>query len=133
MVHEGSVTADTICTFLSRLAAGMRRKIYLVVDDHSIHKPGVVQKHLEALGGPITLFFLPPYSPDLNADEWGWKQVKQRIARQTVRTRHDLKGLHCPHCAPYARWPITSGASFRTRPVVTRLHKFKWLYQLQGT
>jgi len=39
----------------------------------------------------ITLFFLPPYSPDLNADEWVWKQVKQRIARQTVRTREDLK------------------------------------------
>jgi transposase len=91
MVHEGSVTADTFCEFLTRLAAGMERKIYLVVDGHSIHKAAKVQKHLAALGGQITLFFLPPYSPDLNADEWVWKQVKQRIARQSVRTRDDLK------------------------------------------
>ena len=24
----------------------------------------------------LTLFFLPPYSPDLNPDEWVWKNVK---------------------------------------------------------
>lgn len=70
----------------------MEHKIDLVVDGHSIHKAGKVQKHLAALGGKITLFFLPPYSPDLNADEWVWKQVQQHIARQPVRTRHDLKG-----------------------------------------
>ena len=29
MVHEGSVTADTFCEFLTRLAMGMERKIYL--------------------------------------------------------------------------------------------------------
>jgi len=91
MVHEGSVTAETFCEFLTRLAAGMERKIYLVVDGHSIHKAGKVQKHLAALGGQITLFFLPPYAPDLNADEWVWKQVKQRIAKHSVRTRDDLK------------------------------------------
>jgi transposase len=62
-----------------------------VVDADSIHKAGKVQKHLTALGSKITLFFLPPYIPDLNADEWVWKQVKQHIARQSVRTRDDLK------------------------------------------
>jgi transposase len=91
MVHEGSVTADTFCEFRTRLAVGMERKIYLVVNGHSIHKAGKVQEDLTALGGQITLFFLPPYSPDLNADEWVWKQVKQPIAKQSVRTRDDLK------------------------------------------
>ena len=43
MVHEGSVTADTFYEFLTRLAAGMERKIYLVVDGHSGHKAGKVQ------------------------------------------------------------------------------------------
>ena len=50
-----------------------------------------IQKNLTALGSKITLFFLPPYSPELNADERVSKQVKQRIARHSVRTRDDLK------------------------------------------
>ena len=42
MVHEGSVTADTFCEFLTRLATGMERKIYLVPPPPSvsIHKVG---------------------------------------------------------------------------------------------
>jgi transposase len=89
--HEGPVTANTVCDCLTRLAENMERKIHRVVDGHRIHKAGKVQKHLGALAGTITLFFLPPYSPDRNADEWVWKQVKQRIARQSVRTRDGLK------------------------------------------
>ena len=110
MVHEGSVTADIFCEFLTRLAAGMERKIYLVVDGHSIHKAAKVQKHL---GGQITLFFLPPYSPDLNADEWVWKQVKQRIARHTVRTREELKRVALSALHSLRRMPEKIRGFFR--------------------
>jgi len=68
MVHEGSVTADTFCELISHLAAGMEGKVYLVVDAQSIHKADKVQKHLAALNGQLTLLFLPPCSPGLNAD-----------------------------------------------------------------
>ena len=64
---------------------------------HSIHKVAVVQKHLEALGGQITLFFLPPYSPDLSADEWVWKPVPeegQDLLRQL------LEGAQCGQSNP---------------------------------
>ena len=91
MVHEGSVTADSFSEILSRQAAGVERKINQVLDGQSIHKAANVQKHLAALNRQITLFFLPLYSPDLNADEWVWELVKQCIARQPVRTRRDLK------------------------------------------
>jgi hypothetical protein len=90
-VHEGSV--DPFCEFRTRLAEGMKRKSYLVVGGNSIHKAGQVQKHLAALGSKITLSSLSPYSPELNADGWVRKQVKQRIAKQSVRTRDDLKQL----------------------------------------
>jgi hypothetical protein len=69
MVHEGSFTVATFCEFLVRLAAGMERKIYLLADSHSIYRAAKFQKHLTALGSEIALFFLPPYSPALNADE----------------------------------------------------------------
>ena len=90
MAHDGSVTADSFFEFLTRLAVGMERKICLVVDRHRNPEAGKVQRHLTALGGNLTLFFLPRYPSDLNADEWVWKQVKQRTARQSVWTRNDL-------------------------------------------
>jgi transposase len=113
MVHEGSVTADTFCEFLTRLAEGMERKIYLVVDRHSIHKAGKVKRHLTALGSKITLFFLPPYSPELNADEWVWKQVKQRIVRQSVHTRDDLKRVALSALRSLQRMPEKIRGFFR--------------------
>jgi transposase len=61
-----------------------------VVDGRSIHKAVKVQKRLTALDSKITFLFLPPYSPELNADEWVWKRGKQRITGQCVRTRDDL-------------------------------------------
>ena len=63
MVHEGSVTADSFSEILSRQAAGVERKINQVLDGQSIHKAANVQKHLAALNGQITLFFLPRTRP----------------------------------------------------------------------
>jgi transposase len=33
---------------------------------------------------------LPPNSPQLNPDEWGWDNVKQRIARPFISSREQL-------------------------------------------
>lgn len=91
MVHEGTATADTFCAFLERLATGVEQKIFLVVDGHRIHRAKKVQAFLETLNGKITLFFLPPYSPQLNPDEWVWNQVKQRVSKQPARSKSELR------------------------------------------
>ena len=39
----------------------------------------------------LTLFFLPPYSPDLNPDEWVWKNVKHdNLGRASVKSESEL-------------------------------------------
>lgn len=91
MTFEGSATAETFCEFLTRLCAGVEQKIFLIVDGHAIHRAKAVQRHLESLDHQITLFFLPPYSPQLNPDEWVWNHVKQRIAKTVVWTKEELK------------------------------------------
>ena len=91
MVHEGTATAQTFCTFLERLAVGVEQKIFLIVDGHRIHRARKVEECLKRLDGKIELFFLPPYAPQLNADEWVWNQVKGRVGRQTVRDKTELK------------------------------------------
>lgn len=40
----------------------------------------------------LRLFFLPPYSPELNPDEWVWKNVKHdRVGRVSITSADDLK------------------------------------------
>jgi transposase len=40
----------------------------------------------------LKLFFLPGYSPELNPDEWVWKNVKHdRIGKTGVTSKQDLK------------------------------------------
>ena len=43
-------------------------------------------------GGRLRLIFLPGYSPELNPDEWVWKNVKHdRIGKTGVTSKADLK------------------------------------------
>ncbi len=42
--------------------------------------------------GRLELFYLPPYSPELNLDEWVWKNIKHdRVGRVAARSVADMK------------------------------------------
>ena len=65
--------------------------VFLVVDGSSVHKAKIVTEYIASTGGRLELFFLPPYPPDLNPDEWVNKNVKHdRIARAVPMTRDEL-------------------------------------------
>jgi len=38
-------------------------------DGHQIHKAELINKYVASLDGKLRLFYLPPYSPQLNSDE----------------------------------------------------------------
>ena len=47
---------------------------------------------IAATEGRLKLFCLPGYSPELNPDEWVWKNVKHdRIGKAGVTSKADLK------------------------------------------
>jgi transposase len=58
-----------------------------------VHKAKKVSEFVrEKADGRLSIFFLPPYSPDLNPDEWVWNNVKNdRIARSVIMSADDLK------------------------------------------
>jgi transposase len=91
MIVEGRVTATVFRDFLQRLITGIRRKVFLVVDGHPIHKAKLVRRFVADNRDRIELFFLPPYSPELNPDELVWANVKPRIVRGTAHTKDALK------------------------------------------
>jgi len=93
-VHEGSMNAERFIEFLAGLLHDFDTPIFLVVDGSSVHKANIVKQYVAATEGRLELFFLPPYSPELNPDEWVNKNVKHdRIARAVPMTRDDLKEI----------------------------------------
>lgn len=90
-VHEGSMNAERFIEFLRGILHDFDTPVFLVVDGSSVHKANIVKEYVARTDGRLELFFLPPYSPDLNPDEWVNKNVKHdRIARAVPLTRDDL-------------------------------------------
>jgi len=52
----------------------------LVIDNATFHKGGRIQELVEAAGCDV--WYLPPYSPDLNKIERSWSWIKSRIRHQ---------------------------------------------------
>jgi transposase len=93
MTLEGRVNATVFREFLRRLITGLDHKVFLVVDGHPAHKAKLVKRFVQDNADRLELFFLPPYSPELNPDELVWAHVKTRIAKATVKTKDELKSM----------------------------------------
>lgn len=71
--------------FLNRLVNHYQAtKIHLIVDNARFHKTKELNKWLNQNVDKIELHFLPPYSPELNATEFVWKETK----RKTTHNRY---------------------------------------------
>ena len=70
MLYRNTMSARTMIKFLKRLIKDVGQKIYLIVDNLSVHHSKVVKQWLEEHQDQITVFFLPSYSPELNPDEY---------------------------------------------------------------
>ena len=70
------MNADKFIEFLQRLIYRAEKPIFLVLGRHAVHKSKKVTKFVENSKDRLRVFILPPYSPHLNPDEWGWNQLK---------------------------------------------------------
>ena len=92
MVHDGKVNSGVFIDFCKRLLRDANTPVYLVVDGHPCHRSRATKEFIATTEGRLKLFFLPGYSPELNPDEWVWKNVKHdRIAKMGVTSKDDLK------------------------------------------
>lgn len=75
---------------------GRKRKILVVLDNARYHHAKIIQPWLEEMKDVIELFFLPPYSPDLNAIEMLWKKTRRAVTHNRFfesldNLKYDLK------------------------------------------
>ena len=79
MILDGTFNGAVFLEFLAQLIKYKQQKIFLVVDGHSAHKTKAIKAWLEENKDRIELFFLPPYSPELNAQEYVNQDLKTNI------------------------------------------------------
>ncbi len=85
--YEGKFESATFINFCKRLMHDTTGPVFLVVDGHPVHRSNAVKKFVASTQGRLRLFQLPAYSPELNPDEWVWKNVKaDRIGRAGIAT-----------------------------------------------
>jgi transposase len=82
MVFEGKFNAPVLLLFLKRLLKTCKRKTFLILDGHPVHKAKVVKKWMKENSSRIELFLLPAYSPELNPDELLNQDVKANAVRK---------------------------------------------------
>ncbi len=82
MVFKGRFIAKVFLEFLSRLVRQSKRKVFLIVDNHPVHRSKKVKQWWQEHIDEIRLFFLPSYSPELNPDELLNQDVKSNTIRK---------------------------------------------------
>ena len=119
MIEAKGLNADVMCRFLDRLMAGQKRRIFLILDGHPIHKSARLARKVTGFDGRLRLFLLPPYSPELNPDEGVWREVKgHRLGRAGIFSFADLKSKALGALRHLARRPDKVRALFRTHTTI---------------
>ncbi|MDZ7788587.1 MAG: IS630 family transposase [Halofilum sp. (in: g-proteobacteria)] len=91
MAIEGRMNAGKFIDFLKRLIHDAERPAFVIVDGHPSHRARKVREFVRASDGKVRLFFLPPYSPELNPDELVWNHLKTHgIGKKVLLSRDEL-------------------------------------------
>src|SRR4051812_30569330 len=92
MIYEGALNTTIFLNFLHRLIREAARKLFVIVDNLPVHRAHRVTAWVQGNADRIELFYLPPYAPEHNPDEFLNNDLKQAMARRrTPRDKIALK------------------------------------------
>lgn len=115
MLVKGRVNGEVFAEFLRRLMHNAQHPVFLILDGHSIHRSRPVRDVVASQDGNLRLFFLPPYSPELNPDEQVWNYVKHHgVGRAALRSAADLRQFVLARLRSLQRLPWTVRMFFLT-------------------
>jgi transposase len=137
-LHSAAAAVDLVCDFHpdsyvrgEQAAAFLHRvlaeypgvQIDLVWDNLSAHK-GPIVKEVAASNPRLTLHYLPPYAPDLNASEGVWSLSKyHRMANHTIDTVEALHAEAAKHLDDIGRDPPLLRSCFQGAGLAVSLER----------
>ena len=87
-----TMTATLFAAFLGLLVQHVSKPLVVILDNASVHKAKAIQPMLKLLRQKgLTLYFLPPYSPELNRIEKLWHKMKYEWMAYKARDAHTLE------------------------------------------
>lgn len=93
MIMEAGFNSEVFMEFMERMIKQKNQKIFFIVDGHPSHKTIIVNTWLEEHKKKIKIFFLPPYSPELNPDEYLNQDIKTNvIGKKRAINKKQMKG-----------------------------------------
>jgi len=78
------LTPDKFIDFMRRLVADTKRKVFLIIDNLRTHHAKKVSQWLEKHKDEIEVFFLPPYAPEYNPDEYLNSDLKRDVGSRIM-------------------------------------------------
>ena len=89
MIYKGGLRVKKFIEFLRRLIKSAGRKVFVILDNLRVHHAIKVKEWVEEHHDEVALFFLPPYSPEYNPDEYVNQDVKSALMRKPRPTSED--------------------------------------------
>lgn len=76
-MHEGTYNTDTCIRLMDKFVAQTVKKTVVILDNSPIHRPRKFKAKIAAWKEQdVLIYFLPPYSPELNLIELLWRRIK---------------------------------------------------------
>lgn len=79
LCYDENMTQQLFIDFMKRLVKDTDRKVLFIVDNLKVHHGKIVGEWLLCNKDKIELFFMSPYSPEINPDEYLNHNLKQKI------------------------------------------------------
>jgi transposase len=91
-ISKEPVNTDILIDFMARLIRDSERKVLLILDNLRVHHSKKVTAWLAERKPEIELFYLPPYAPEYNPDEYLHSDLKRDMGKKPMpKSEKDLK------------------------------------------
>ena len=83
-LYDESINVDRFIDFLQKVIKSSNKKIYMIVDNLRVHHAKLVTAWIEEHKKDIAIFYLPPYSPEFNPDEYLNQDYKRNANKNNI-------------------------------------------------
>ena len=79
MLMEKGFNSEVFKLFLEQMIKYSKKKVFFITDNHPSHKTKKLSEWLEENKEKIEVLFIPPYSPELNPQEYLNQDLKKHF------------------------------------------------------
>lgn len=83
-LYDDPINVDRFIDFLQKVIDSSNKKVYMIVDNLRVHHAKLVTAWIEEHKDKIAIFYLPPYSPEFNPDEYLNQDYKRNANKNNI-------------------------------------------------